>query len=155
MSKAVLGGTFDVLHDGHRAMLITAFHNAQHVVVGITSDERACESRERDVTPLAQRREKLESECKTFSNIFNAEFDITVINSAEDVVLTIEADYIVMSSEDKVQERVESINQKRKDNGRDALECVEAPLVTDYTGSKISATDIVSGKINEHGEKIT
>jgi len=153
MSKAVLGGTFDHLHDGHKAMLITAFQNAEHVVIGITTDERANESRFRDVISLPKRKYAVRDECKTLRNVFGSDFEITEIDSAEDVVLEIDADYIIMSPEDKVQERVERINEKRRDNGRDTLEGIEAPLVTDCYGEKISSTMISLGKINEHGEK--
>jgi pantetheine-phosphate adenylyltransferase len=38
---AVLGGTFDHLHAGHRALLSAAFQRAEEVKIGLTTDEFA------------------------------------------------------------------------------------------------------------------
>ncbi len=51
MTRVAVAGTFDVLHDGHLALLRRAFEVGDEVVVGITSDEMA--SRNRDaIVPL-------------------------------------------------------------------------------------------------------
>jgi pantetheine-phosphate adenylyltransferase len=36
-----LGGTFDELHKGHRALLIKAFNIGERVIIGVSSDEFA------------------------------------------------------------------------------------------------------------------
>ena len=37
--RAVMGGTFDRLHDAHRSLLKTAAHMAEEVFVGVVSEE--------------------------------------------------------------------------------------------------------------------
>lgn len=36
---AVVAGTFDRIHKGHRKLLAAAFHGSQHVTVGVTTEE--------------------------------------------------------------------------------------------------------------------
>ena len=60
MTRAAVAGTFDVLHDGHKALLRRAFEVGDQVVVGITSDRMASSSRGVTV-PVHIRRAELES----------------------------------------------------------------------------------------------
>ena len=46
MRTVAVAGTFDVLHDGHKALLKRAFEVGNRVYVGITSDRMASEGRE-------------------------------------------------------------------------------------------------------------
>ncbi len=57
--KVCLGGTFDILHVGHEALLAEAFAlGDEEVLIGITSDRMARKTRKR-VNPLAVRRRNL------------------------------------------------------------------------------------------------
>jgi pantetheine-phosphate adenylyltransferase len=37
--KCVLGGTFDHLHEGHRALLDTAISQNKHLIIGLTTGD--------------------------------------------------------------------------------------------------------------------
>src|SRR2546427_12228562 len=57
--RVVLGGTFDILHAGHEALLRTAFNpRPDAVIIGLTTDRFAKESRPR-VNPYAIRERNL------------------------------------------------------------------------------------------------
>src|SRR5207237_6781827 len=57
--RVVLGGTFDILHQGHQALLRAAFEGRpEAVVIGLTTDRFAKESRPR-VNPYAVRERNL------------------------------------------------------------------------------------------------
>ncbi|TLZ79145.1 MAG: phosphopantetheine adenylyltransferase, partial [Methanobacteriota archaeon] len=57
--RVVLGGTFDLLHAGHEALLRAAFDGRpEAVVIGLTTDRFAKESRTR-VNPYAVRERNL------------------------------------------------------------------------------------------------
>lgn len=153
-NKGILGGTFDTLHDGHKALLNTAFSEGDHVRVGLTSDILANQSRKRDVKSYDKRYEELLDVCKTYSNIYNTEFEIVKIENAYGTSVSIEADFIAISPEKKTKKRTKKINEIRQSEGMDKLRVIETPHVKDYEGERISSTKIRSGEINRHGESI-
>lgn len=148
----ILGGTFDVIHDGHHALLITAFKEGDHVRLGVTSDTAANESRDRTVTPYDDRVSRLRNVCKTYENVFDSTFEINEISDPIQPALRESIDFIVLSPEQKTHERAAKINLERVQEGLDRLQIIEAPFVTDSSGDKISSTKVVNGEINHHGE---
>ena len=57
--RVVLGGTFDILHKGHEALLRAAFEGRpEQVLIGLTTDRFARESRTR-VNPYGVRERNL------------------------------------------------------------------------------------------------
>ncbi len=48
LDEIILGGTFDRLHDGHRALLLTALNFSKRIIVGITTDDFAKKMRKND-----------------------------------------------------------------------------------------------------------
>lgn len=156
MSKSIgiLGGTFDIIHDGHRALFITAFDEGDHVIIGVTSDILANKNRDRPVTPFKERVERLEDECKTYQNIFNATFETVKIEDPLRLAIDSDADFIVLSPEHKTHERAAKINLKRVQQKKNRLKIIEAPFVQDYQEQKISSTRILNGEIDEHGDEV-
>jgi pantetheine-phosphate adenylyltransferase len=152
--KGIFGGTFDVVHDGHRALLHTAFKEGDSVLIGVTSDEKANASRDRDVASYDERVERLRDECKTFANIHEANFTIERIVDNYKKAIETDADFIVLSPERKTHERAAKINLERIQNEKDRLQIIEAPMVTDYKDRKISSTRIRNGEIDVHGEEV-
>lgn len=153
-TKGIFGGTFDEIHDGHKALLVTAFQEGDHVVIGVTSDRKANNAREREVTPFEERVEALRDECKTYENIFDASFEIAEITDDYNKAIESDADFIVLSPEQKTHERATKINLERVKSGKDRLQIIEAPMVEDYEGNKISSTRIYHNQIDCHGDEI-
>lgn len=149
----IFGGTFDVLHDGHHALLITAFREGDHIRIGVTADNIANDSRDRTVKPFSKRVANLEEACKRYENIFDATYEISKIKNPIEPALDPAIDFIVLSPESKTHERANKINEKREEQGMDRLKIIEAPMVTDHNGEKISSTKVIAEKINRHGEK--
>lgn len=150
--KAIVAGTFDAVHDGHRALIQTASMHADEVVVGITNDEMANESRDRSVRPYIERIDNIMDVCQTFRNLWECEFNFRVIRDPHTLAVHSDADILVIAPEPKVRENAIKINNKRLQRGDDPLCIKEAPEITDYKGRKISATNVRNHEIDEHGD---
>ena len=56
-----MGGTFDILHKGHRALLTKASEIGNIVLIGLTTDERASQGRkDTEINTYGERKESLE-----------------------------------------------------------------------------------------------
>lgn len=151
---SIMGGTFDIIHDGHMAMLKTAFQDSDLVTIGLTTDDRASDPRERDITPIKERFSNLKDICLTYSNIFNCDFEIKKIDNSYGGAVDTNADAIVISPEEKTLDRAREINKKRTNNDLDRLQIIQAPMIRDYKGRKISSTNIHNNEIDKHGRKV-
>lgn len=147
----LVGGTFDVFHDGHRELLETAFQEG-HPVIGITSDELAQEPRERDVEDYETRRNHVRKEAERLGDEYDRRWSISHLTEKVSIAATADAEKIIVSPEPKTIERVEQINEQRQDDGLDELDIVVSDEVYAEDGERISATRIQNGEIDENGD---
>lgn len=151
--KVVVAGTFGPIHDGHRALLETALERGDDgVVVGLTSDEFANATRERDVPAFDARRRTVSRELDRLDR-WDRDVEIHEIDDEygvadEDPTL----DAIVVSPESA--DAVEAVDRRRRQRGMDPLESIEVPLVEAADGERISSTQVVAGEIDEHGDAV-
>jgi pantetheine-phosphate adenylyltransferase len=144
--KVVIGGTFDILHKGHEALLRRAFGLGE-VFIGLTSDKMAQKLRDRKVKSFKERKKELRNfilkEFKTKPKIFEIEnnFGFT---------LKRDFDYIVVSPE-TYQNAVE-INKERLKRKKKLIEIVEINFVLAEDGKPISAERIAKGEIDREGK---
>lgn len=147
--KVVAGGTFDYLHDGHKAILRKAFKLGERVLVGIVSDQMELVKDSAGIQPLEERRSKLEEFLREQDWLERA--DIVVISdpvgpAPEDE----ELEAIVVSEETRP--RAEEINETRKSNGLKPLDIIEIPWVLAEDGKPISSIRIRYGEMDQHGK---
>ncbi len=139
-----VGGTFEPLHDGHRAILKKAYELGE-VYIGLTSDAMA-DHRYHEVSSYGWRREALEQ-------YIHREFDIipNIQKLCDPHGPTIEEhfDYIVISP-DTYPVAME-INRIRDKKGLQPIEIVKIDFVLAQDGKPISSTRIKKGEIDEHG----
>jgi pantetheine-phosphate adenylyltransferase len=145
-----LGGTFDPVHDGHRALFERAFELGD-VTVGLTTDELAPETRhvDRYVRPYEEREADLVVELNRFADRYDGDFQVRPLETPVGIATEPEFDYLVVSPE--TVDGGERINDARKKLGVDPLEVVVVDHVTAADGKRISSTRIVRGEIDEHG----
>lgn len=148
--RVALGGTFDPIHDGHRALFDRAF-DLGDVTVGLTTDELARQTREEDryIEPYGERERKLRAELESYSERYDREFEIRPLSEPTGIATEPAFDALVVSPETKPGGK--RINELRKKAGREPLDIKVVDHVRAEDGEIISSTRIVRGEIDEHG----
>ncbi|WP_254534650.1 phosphopantetheine adenylyltransferase [Halomarina litorea] len=148
--QVALGGTFDPVHDGHRALFERAFELGD-VTVGLTSDDLAPKTRNeaRAVVPFERRKERLESELRPIAERHGREFEVRRLDEPTGIATEPQFDYLIVSPE--TVEGAQRVNDIREESGADPLEIVVVNHVPAEDGDRISSTRIVRGEIDEHG----
>jgi pantetheine-phosphate adenylyltransferase len=148
--RAVLGGTFDPVHDGHRALFDRAFELGD-VTVGLTSDDLAPETRneDRSIRPFEERASELRAELEAFAEEYDRDFEIRTLREPTGIATEPGFDVLVVSPETETGGH--SVNEIRERKGLEPLEIEVVEHVHAADGDIISSTRIVAGEIDEHG----
>jgi pantetheine-phosphate adenylyltransferase len=144
-----MGGTFDILHKGHRALLSKASEIGSIVLIGLTTDERARKGRKDIViNSYVIRKENLEM----LLNSMNLPSSFKIVPLDNDWGPSVVEDSftaIIVSEETK--KTAEKINRIRLENDKKELEIVIVPFVKAYDGQKISSSRIRDNEIDSNG----
>jgi pantetheine-phosphate adenylyltransferase len=145
-----LGGTFDELHKGHRALLIKAFDMGERVIIGVTSDKFVKKMHKPHRTAgYEQRKNELRDFLKDQRLLQRAEI-IPIDDAYGGVLLSKDSvDSLVVSRE--TEPVALRINEKRKEIGIDPLEIVVIGMVPSENHEAISTTRIRTGEIDREG----
>lgn len=146
--RVVIGGTFDVLHKGHIALIEKAFASGERVLIGVTTDDYAGMIHRRRVKEYGDRLQRLMSFLRDRGLINRA--DIFPIQDHFGPTLEMrEIDSLVVSEESLP--RARDINAKRRERGLHPLEVIIIDTVLAEDGKAISSTRIRRGEIDEEG----
>jgi len=140
--KVVVGGTFDILHEGHKAFLRKAFTLGE-VTIGLTSNIWAENIKKRKVKNFKYRKKELEDFAR---KEFKVKPKVVKIEDEFGPALKEDFDYIVVSPE--TYPMAVLINLKRKNIKKKLIKIVKIEFVLDEDGKPISATRIFK-KINK------
>jgi len=150
---AAVGGTFDELHKGHRALLMKAFEVGEKVLIGLCTDEFVKSMRKPHITaPYEQRLEELKAFLQSQGVLERAE--ITPLNDPYGVTLSrgcIGA--LVVSRE--TEKTAAKINEERAKRGLPPLEIIVIDMVPSENHLPISTTRIRKGEIDKEGHLIS
>jgi pantetheine-phosphate adenylyltransferase len=147
------GGTFDILHKGHYALLSKAFQVGGHVIIGVTSDEFALQRKpnEKLIYRYCERVKNLEEAIS--SKFGKVEYTISKLdNIYGPTVLSNRVEAIVSSYETK--SNASEINIIRKKRGLQPLKIITIPTIRSQDAVKISSSRIRAGLIDEDGKLI-
>jgi pantetheine-phosphate adenylyltransferase len=148
-----MGGTFDVLHDGHEKLLRQAFAVGRKVVIGVTSDDFAKSlHKPHKVDPYVTRRMDLEHLLERWRMLPRARI-VPLHDRYGPTVDVPDIDAIVVSR--RTVKTAYEINAKRKAKGLKSLQIVPIDLLLAEDRRPISSTRIRRGKIDRHGRLVT
>lgn len=147
---AVLGGTFDHLHAGHRALLAAAFDRAREVKIGLTTDRFARSERKplsERVQSYAVRRRHL----RTFltERFGNRAWTVVPLRDRWGGSVGPGADLLILSEETRRAAR--PINAERRRRGLPPIPIVVVRQVRADDGRPIASRRIRSGEIDAEG----
>lgn len=145
MTTAAVAGTFNILHEGHKALIRRAFEIADQVVIGITSDRMASGGRDKHV-PMVIRRRELESFVSALGSA--RIFEIDDMYGPDEIMDGV--DFLVVSEETLDNGR--KVNDRRRSRGLKPMELSVVPLVMSDRGEKISASSILDGRYGRQGK---
>lgn len=143
--KVVVGGTFDVLHRGHKAFLRKAFSLGK-VCIGLTSRAMAQRRKKRKVRSFSQEKDLV----RFIKEEFKSTAKIVKIEDEFGPTLKEDFDYIVVSP--GTFKTAVLINKIRKSKKKGPIKIVKIKFVLAQDGKPISATRILKGEINENGK---
>ena len=148
LNKVVIGGTFDILHRGHEALLRRAFSLGE-TTIGLTSNKMAEIMKRRKVRDFQLRKKDLE---KFIKRELRGKYKIIRIKDKFGPTLKEDFDYIVVSP--ATYKTALLINKKRQKIKKKPIKIVKIKFVLGEDGKPISATRILRGIINGQGKLI-
>ncbi|MDK2868795.1 MAG: pantetheine-phosphate adenylyltransferase [Pyrococcus sp.] len=149
--KVVVGGTFDRLHLGHKALLRKAFEVGETVYIGLTSDEMIKEKQYSErILPYEKRLLDLIKflEVNKYRN-----YRIMKIHNAIGFTTKIKSLEAIVVSEETYKGAV-LVNKAREELGLRPLDIVVIPIIRSRLGCKISSSLIRAGLIDPFGNPI-
>ncbi len=151
--KVAVGGTFDELHRGHKALLDKAFQIGEKVVIGLSSDEFVSKMGKPHKTASYNERLKDLQAFLTEQGLA-AKAEIVPLN--DPYGLTISGDgleaLVVSKETEKIAQKINAVREKA---GLPPLKIATVNMVPAENSMPISTTRIRSGEIDRDGHLLT
>ena len=143
-----MGGTFDIIHDGHMELLSKAFSISNKTIIGLTSDELAAKKGKKLLKNYHQRFESLKSVIE--KNFPKSSYHISKLeNDFGPAVIEGSVQALVVSEE--TSSKGQSLNDLRVKGNLSAVEIIIVPMVLAKDGGAISTTRIKNAEIDTSG----
>ena len=144
-----LGGTFDRMHNGHKALLKRAFDTGEYVFIGLTGDEYVLKEGKKIEEGFAERGTNLVNYLK--KQYPGRHYEISELKDRfGPAIFSDKIDAIAVSTE--TLPAVEIANKKRNELGLSDLKVEIVPMLMAEDGKKISSTRIRAGEVNAEGK---
>ncbi len=147
--KVAVGGTFDELHKGHKALLSKAFEIGDRVVIGLTSDGLVSEMQKPHLTASYEERLKGLEVYLSERGLWNRTEVVTLLDSHGSSVRDPKIEALVVSEETKP--TADKINERRRKVGLPLLTIATVSMVPSQNCSPISTTRIRRGEMDREG----
>lgn len=142
------GGTFDLIHKGHLALLRKAFDVSSHVIIGLASDSFAQKKGKNLVNDYNSRHQELSNEIE--KNFPGSSYEIVKLE--DDFGPTVlEGNVQALVASEETSNKANILNEKRKEKNLPPVEVVVVPMVKAKDGGRISTTRIKKSEIDSEG----
>ena len=147
-----LGGTFDELHKGHRALLVKAFELGDFVLIGLCTDKFARKIRKtHEIATYEDRMEELRCLLGKMGLLHRAKI-LPLDDAHGPAASRNEQEAIVVSRETEAV--AHEINDVRQQNGLPPLEVIVIDMIPAENHVSISTTRIRDGEIDREGHVV-
>ena len=143
-----MGGTFDVIHSGHMALLNKAFSISSKVIIGLSSDQLATKKGKNLANDYSKRLSLLKSVIeKSFPN---SAYEVSKLeNDFGPAVIEGSVKALVVSEETSNKGLL--LNELRAERNLPSVKIVVVPMVLAEDGKSISTTRIKNSEIDDSG----
>ena len=143
-----MGGTFDIIHDGHMALLIKSFSISSKVIIGLSSDQLATKRGKNLTNDYSKRLSSLKGLIE--ENFPNSSYEISKLeNDFGPAVIKSSVRALVVSEE--TSSKGVKLNELRAESNLLPVEIVVVPMVLAKDGKAISSTRIKNSEIDSNG----
>ena len=143
-----MGGTFDVIHSGHMALLNKAFSISSKVIIGLSSDQLAKKRGKNLTSDYPKRLSLLKSVIE--KNFPNSSYEISKLeNDFGPAVIEGSVKALVVSEE--TSDKGIRLNELRAERNLSPVRIVVVPMVLAKDGKAISTTRIKNFEIDDSG----
>lgn len=143
-----LGGTFDIVHIGHIALLEKGFSISKKVIIGLTSDQFAKRKGKTLVHDFQKRVSILESVIR--EKFPDSEFEIAKLeNDFGPAVIEGSVEALIVS--DETSSKGELLNKLRLEKNNFPVTIISVPMILAKDGKRISTTRIRNSEIDTQG----
>ena len=143
-----MGGTFDVIHRGHMALLNKAFSLSSKVIIGLSSDQLATKKGKNLVNDYSKRLSLLKSTIE--KNYPNPSYQISKLeNDFGPAVIEGSVKALVVSEETSNKGLL--LNELRAERNLPPVKIVIVPMVLAEDGKAISTSRIKNSEIDSNG----
>ena len=143
-----MGGTFDVVHSGHMALLDKAFSISSKVIIGLSSDQLAKKRGKNLTSDYSKRLSLLKSVIE--KNFPNSSYEISKLeNDFGPAVIEGSVKALVVSEE--TSDKGIRLNELRAERNLSPVRIVVVPMVLAKDGKAISTTRIKNFEIDDSG----
>ena len=151
-SLVAMGGTFDLIHKGHKVLLSKAFGISDKVLIGLTSDKLAAKKGKTPINNYVTRLKNLKS--TIYCNFVDPAFEISKLDDDfGPAVLQENVKALILSGETSTQG--EALNKLRLEHNLLAVEIVIVPMFLARDGIRVSSTRIKNSEIDTEGNVIS
>ena len=143
-----MGGTFDVVHSGHMALLDKAFSISSKVIIGLSSDQLAKKRRKNLTSDYPKRLSLLKSVIE--KNFPNSSYEISKLEDDFGPAV-IEGSVKALVVSEETSGKGIRLNELRAERNLSPVRIVVVPMVLAKDGKAISTTRIKNFEIDDSG----